>query len=91
MPKGAFYHPHPLGSTQARFEDQAELSMEEVTAENELKLFPSRQLKMVTQGSGGLVWKRGSSESMWWYLTPLGPSRQNFSSMLTPLAESNFF
>ena len=57
LPKGFVNHPHPPGSIRASFEDQAESSVEKITAENELKLFSKRQRKLLTRGPDGLVWK----------------------------------
>ena len=75
--------PHPLGSIRTSFEDQAEVSVEELTADNELKLFSRRQNRLVCRGSDGLVWKW--NQGKWWYLAPSGPPERSFWEFLLDL------
>lgn len=70
------HHPHDVGDIRTSFEGQAELSVEELTANNELKLFSKRQKRLVCRGSDGLVWKWDLGQ--WWYLAPSGPPENGF-------------
>jgi hypothetical protein len=70
------HHPHHPGDIRTGFEDQAEVSVEELTADNRLKLFSRRQNKLVCRGSDGLVWKWDRNKR--WYLAPSGPPHMSF-------------
>jgi len=64
------------GDIRTGFEDQAGLSVEALTADNERKLFSRRQFRRISRGRDGCVWKwdRG-----WrWYLAPSGPAEKSF-------------
>jgi len=74
------HYPHPLGDIRAGFEGQAELSVEELTAENELKLFSIRQNRLVCRGFDGLIWKWDQGKR--WYLAPSGPPERSFWEFL---------
>jgi hypothetical protein len=64
-------HRHHPGGIRTSFEDQAEVSVEELTADNKLKLFSRRQNRTICRGSDGLVWKWDKGKR--WYLAPSGP------------------
>lgn len=68
--KGA-HHPHYPGDIRTSFEDQAEMSVEELTADNRLKMFSRRENRLICRESDGLVWKW--DRYMTWYLAPSGP------------------
>jgi len=70
------HHPHAQGDIRTAFEGQAELSVEELTADNKLKLFLRRQTRLVCRGSDGLVWKWDQGKR--WYLAPSGPPKRSF-------------
>ncbi len=74
------HHPHHPGDIRTCFEDQAEVSVEEVTADNKLKLFSRRQTQLVYRGSDGLVWKWDQDKR--WYLAPSGPPQTSFWNFL---------
>lgn len=60
--------PDNPGGIRAAFENQAELSLEDLTADNERKLFSTRKRRWVTRAPDGCVWRwRGET---WWYLDP---------------------
>jgi hypothetical protein len=70
------HHPHAQGDIRTAFEGQAELSVEELTADNKLKLFLRRQTRLICRGSDGLVWKWDQGKR--WYLAPSGPPKRSF-------------
>jgi hypothetical protein len=74
-------HSHRLGDIRTDFESQAVVSVEELTADNKLKLFSRRQTRLVCQGSDGLVWKWDRDKR--WYLAPSGPPQMSFRNFLT--------
>lgn len=51
------HHPHYPGDTRTGFGGQVEVLVEELTANDKLKLFSRRQTRLVCRGSDGLVWK----------------------------------
>lgn len=77
------HHPHHPGDIRTGFEDQAEVSMEELTTDNKLKLLSRRQNRLVYRGSDGLVWKW--DQDKWWYLAPSGPPQTCFWNPLIGL------
>ncbi len=74
------HHPHHLGDIRTGFEDQAEVSVEELTVDNKVKLFSRRQNRLVRRGSDVLVWKWDRGK--WWYLAPSGPPEMSFWTFL---------
>ncbi|KAK2768452.1 hypothetical protein FQN54_000307 [Arachnomyces sp. PD_36] len=64
-------HPHHLGDIRTAYEEQAELSLKEFTADNEVKLFSRRRTRLVHRGSDGFTWKFDRYKR--WYLAPSGP------------------
>jgi hypothetical protein len=75
------HQPHNRGDIRKAFEDHAEFSVEELTADNEQKLFSRRQTRLICRGSDGLVWKWDRGK--WWYLDPSGPPQISFWEFLT--------
>ena len=71
---------HYPGDIRTGFEDQAEMSVEALTADNKLKLFSRRRNRLVCRGSDGLVWKWDRGKL--WYLAPSGPPQQSFWEFL---------
>lgn len=72
-------HPHSLGAIRASFEGDADISVEALTASNELKLFSRRPTPLFRRGSDGLVWN--SLWGTWWYLAPSGPPAKGFGKI----------
>lgn len=64
------HHLHNPGDIRTGFEAQAEVSVEELSADNQVKLFSWRENRLVHQGSDGLVWKWNRGER--WYLASSG-------------------
>jgi hypothetical protein len=87
MPEGVVHQSHPAGSIRASFENHGGQSLEEITAENILKLFSRRERKLVTRGSDGLVWKWRFPGSSWWYIAPSGPVEEKPRGRLSFLAD----
>lgn len=77
------HRPHQPGVIRTGLEDQAELSVEELTADNKLKLFSRRQTRLNYQGPDGLVWKWDQNKR--WYLAPSGPPQMSFWEFLMDL------
>ncbi|KAH8811531.1 hypothetical protein F5884DRAFT_671327 [Xylogone sp. PMI_703] len=67
---------HRRGDIQRSFEEKAKLPMKELLADNRVKLFSTRQNRLVHQGPDGFVWKWDRSER--WYLSPSGPPETSF-------------
>jgi hypothetical protein len=74
------HRPHVRGEIRTSFEGQAKLSVEELTTDNEAKLFSRRKNQLVCQGSDGFVWKWDKENT--WYLAPSGPPERSFRQFL---------
>jgi hypothetical protein len=76
MPWSVSQPQHRVGDIRTGFEEQVTMSVDELTGDNERKLFSVRRNQLVYQGSDGLAWKwdRGNS----WYLSPSGPPKTTF-------------
>jgi hypothetical protein len=64
------------------FEGAFEVSVDELAAQNELRLFSKRKARPGYQGPDGLIWNWTYCLSNWWYLAPSGPPDQALWDML---------
>lgn len=80
MTRDLLHPPHYAGDIRTSFEGQAEVSVEELTAGNKLKLFSKRQNRLICRGEDGLVWKWDRGKR--WYLSPSGPPEISFWKFL---------
>lgn len=76
------YHSRAQGEIRLGFESQAELPLDEFTADNKMKLFSRRYNSVWRRGSDGLEWKWDRGDR--WYLAPSGPPEKSFWETLFP-------
>ncbi|CAD6442665.1 95238975-4397-4591-8a49-16eca74d8c11-CDS [Sclerotinia trifoliorum] len=74
------HHPHHPGDIRKAFEGQEDLSVEELTLDNQMRLFSRRKNRLIYRGSDGLVWKWDQCQR--WYLAPSGRPEMSFLEFL---------
>lgn len=70
------HHLQHSGDIQKAFEGQEELSLKELTLDNQMRLFSRRGKQMTYRGSDGLVWKWDIGRR--WYLDTSKPRERSF-------------